>query len=316
MTTRILIHHDRGNTVADIVRAHAPDVTVEICTGYEGLPDALNRFLPDILFTVRFAGTPNFPRQAIRGCRSLKWIAVGGSGVDHLGPMREGVLLTNAAGVGAEVMAEFAMACIYAFAMQLPVFSAQQHAQIWQQVDLKPVAGATLLVVGLGRVGSAVAALARRNGMGVIAIRSHPERTGDVAEVGIAADLPGFVSRADYVVVCLPLTSATRGQIGEAVLDAMKPDAVLVNLSRGGIVDEAALLSQLSTKRLRGAALDVFAQEPLPANHPFWAMPNVIVSPHNAAVFGGWLEQAARHFCENLTRWRSDQPLLNTISGP
>jgi phosphoglycerate dehydrogenase-like enzyme len=205
------------------------------------------------------------------------------------------------------------MACIYAFAMQLPVFSAQQHAQVWQQVELKPVADATLLVVGLGRVGSMVAALARRNGMGVIAIRSHAERTDDVTEVGTATDLPGFASRADYVVVCLPLTDATRGRIDKVVLDAMKTEAVLVNLSRGGIVDEAALLSRLRTQRLRGAALDVFAQEPLPIGHPFWTMPNVILTPHNAVVFGGWLQQAARHFCENLTRWRSDQPLLNMI---
>ncbi len=313
---RILVHHNRPGVVIDTIRARAPDVTVAVCTDYAGLAEALGRFAPEILFTVRFAGTPAFPRAAIGSSSSLRWIAVGGAGVDHLPPWNpQKVAVTNAAGVGAAVMAEFVMACLYAFAMELPTFGRQQAARLWRQQNLRPIAGRTLVVVGLGYVGSAIASLARRNGMRILGIRAHTGRPGDVDEIGTVEALPAFAARADYMAIALPLTDGTRGLFDRKVLAALPRHAVLINVARGGIVDEQALAEALAADRLRGAALDVFAEEPLPLASPLWSVPNALLTPHNAIVFEDWHRLAAEHFCDNLDRWRRGSPLLNVVAG-
>jgi phosphoglycerate dehydrogenase-like enzyme len=312
---RILVHHDKPEPVIETLARRIGDAAVASCADYASLPRILDAFAPNILFSVRFDGTPRFPRAAIAAALSLRWIAVAGSGTDHLGdwdPRK--VVVTNAAGVGAAVMAEFVVGCIYAFAMQLPSFAQQQAKRNWRQRDLRPVAGSTLLVVGLGHVGRAIAALARRNGMRVLAIRARSGVSQDVDECGTSVDLPRYAAVSDYMAVATPLTDATRGLIDRAVIAALPRHAVIINVARGGVVDEEALAAALDAGQLGGAALDVFETEPLPPDHSLWRHPGVLVTPHNAAVFADWIRLAAECFCDNLANWRRGLPLQNVVA--
>jgi phosphoglycerate dehydrogenase-like enzyme len=313
--TRIVMHAaDPGPLVAQ-VQAAAPDCTVAGCDSYAGLPAVVADLRPDVVFTIRFAGTPGFPAAALTGPQGPRWIAVGGSGVDHLGawdPARTTV--TNAAGVAAEQMAEYAIGAALHFRLDVPGLIADRAAQHWRRERvMRPLRGGVALIVGLGRTGQAVAARARAMGMRVIGVRQSPAPLADVDAVHPPADLPGLWPLADLVVVSTPLTPATRGLIGAAALAAMKPDAVIVDVSRGGVIDGAALAAALQAGHLAGAALDVFEAEPLPPGHPLWTTPRTLVSPHCSSVFDGWETATVALFCANLDRFRRGAPLANVI---
>ncbi|MEM9138863.1 MAG: NAD(P)-dependent oxidoreductase, partial [Pseudomonadota bacterium] len=170
-----------------------------------------------------------------------------------------------------------------------------------------------LLIVGLGKTGSRMAALGDGLGMEVIGMRARPQPTPHVGQVigpdGLLAALP----RADFILVSLPLLDTTRGLLGPEAFAAIKPGAVLADVSRGGIVDTDALGQALHDGRLRGAALDVFETEPLPGDSPLWSLPNTLISPHCSGVYDGWEEKSLAMFAENLTRWRSGEPLQNVV---
>ncbi|HLF21016.1 MAG TPA: NAD(P)-dependent oxidoreductase, partial [Aestuariivirga sp.] len=150
-------------------------------------------------------------------------------------------------------------------------------------------------------------------GMNTLGVRARPQPTAHVDEVHGIAELAGLWSRADYIVCCVPRLDSTRGLIGAGAFAAMKPTAVLIDVSRGGVVDEAALVAVLEAGRIKGAALDVFATEPLPANHPLWGYDNVIVTPHCSSVLAGWETKSVRMFAENLARYRRGEPLKNVV---
>ena len=202
----------------------------------------------------------------------LRWLHAALAGVDRLlfpALRQSDVVLTRAAGVYAPALAEYALAALLYFAKRLPTLVAAQGRHEWRQVQPALLAGATLGIVGLGEIGLAVARLARPFGLRVLGLR----RSGGAPPAGVdellpAAELPALLARSDYLVVTLPLTAQTRGLLGAGELAQVKPGAVLVNISRGGIVDEAALLAALRDGRLAGAACDVFAREPLPARRP------------------------------------------------
>jgi phosphoglycerate dehydrogenase-like enzyme len=178
-----------------------------------------------------------------------------------------------------------------------------QEAGIWDQFDVVQVAGQTMGVIGFGDIGKAVARRAEALGMQVLPLRrgSGPDRKRDL------------LARSDYVVLSTPLTAETRGIVGDAELRAMKPESVLINIGRGPLVDEPALIAALRDKRIGGAALDVFDQEPLPAGHPFYVLDNVLLSPHCADHTPDWQQRAMRLFLENFERYRKGAPLLNVV---
>jgi len=152
--------------------------------------------------------------------------------------------------------------------------------------------------------------------MKVLALRRHPERSPDDPFVDEVLPLDrklDLVRRSDYVAVAAPLTKETRGLIGPAEFAAMKSAAVVINVGRGPVIDEGAMIQALSEKRIRGAALDVFDAEPLPAGHPFYSMENVLLSPHCADHTRGWLEPAMEIFLDNFERFRKGQPLRNVV---
>jgi phosphoglycerate dehydrogenase-like enzyme len=178
------------------------------------------------------------------------------------------------------------------------------------------VAGQVAGIVGYGDVGRAVAHRAKALGMTVLGLCRRPrrgERDPSADEVMGEQQLSELMSRSDYVVVAAPLTEATRGMLGKSELEAMKPSAVLVNIGRGAVVDEPALIELLQLGRIRGAALDVFETEPLPEGHPFYRMENVLLSPHSADHTQGDTRRSVRLFLDNFERYRRGEPLLNLV---
>lgn len=311
---RILLHNDATADLAD--RLHAFDPAAELCecNSYAGLPAAVADFRPEIVYTVRFAGTPGFPDTALTGPGGPRWIANGGAGTDHLGAWDpDRTTVTNAAGVAAGMMAEYVIGGFLRFSLDHPGLAADQARRHWGARRMRPLAGATLLIAGLGQTGRAVAARARAFGMQVIGTRARPRPMDDVDEIHAAADLLSLLPRADFIAVATPLTPATRGLIGPAAFAAMKPGVVIADVSRGGVVDQAALCDAMVAGQVAGAALDVFETEPLPAGSPLWELENVLISPHCSSVHDGWEAASFSLFLDNLARWRASRALLNVV---
>ena len=265
----VLLHTDAPETAREVVAAAHPDLPLHACDSYEALPEMLTRTGAEVVFSVRFGGTPRFPRQALVETASVKWVSVGGSGTDHLAPWDPArLIVTNAAGVAAGMMAEYALAAMLSFSLDLRGFERAQAEERWEPRNLAPIEGRTVLILGFGHTGQAVARRAKAMGLIVLGVRARPAPNPDADEVHAVADLPDLWRRADFIVVAVPLLPATRGLVGTSAFAAMRPDAVLIDVSRGGVVDEAALTAALREGRIKGAALDVFATEPLPKGHP------------------------------------------------
>ncbi len=256
-------------------------------------------------------------RDAWPHARRLRWVHVAGAGVDTVlfpALASSSVILTNSRGVFDQAIAEYVLGLILAFGKDFPATFDLQRRHAWRHRATEPLRGQTVLVVGAGGIGRAIARLARCVGMHVMGVaRSARPADPALGRVAAARDLEAVVAEADYVVIAAPLTPETRGMFGAAAFDRMKPTARLINVGRGPIVDEAALLKALRSKRIAGAALDVFVEEPLPAAHPFWDLPGVIVSPHMSGDFTGWAAALSQLFVANFLRWRRGEPLLNVV---
>ena len=311
----VVVHAACPGPLAETVRARHPDVRVTTCDSYACLPAVLEADRPHVVFTIRFAGTPSFPASALVGAGGPRWIAVGGSGVDHLGQWDDArTTVTNSAGVAADMMAEYVMAAALYFRLDVPGLETDKSLRHWRRDRvLRPLRGGTALIVGLGRTGHAVAARARAFGMCIIGVRATPRPTPGVDEIHPPEHLPALWGSADLVAICVPLVPGTRGLVSAAAIAAMKKDAILVDVSRGGVSDCRALASALRAGRLAGAALDVFETEPLPIDHPLWQAPRMMISPHCSSVFGGWEQATIAMFCDNLRRWKDGEPLENVV---
>jgi phosphoglycerate dehydrogenase-like enzyme len=311
---KLVVHSDQPEAVLDILTSRLADEAIHYCCDYESLPAMLDRERPDVLYTIRFAGSRGFPRHAIVESPSLRWVSVGGSGTDHLSPWNPSRLtVTNAAGVAAETMAQYAVAAALSFSLGLPALAVEQRHHRWSPRPVASVKDRTVAILGLGHTGQAIAALARALGMRVTGIRARPAATANVDRVESSEYLHEILSDADFVVVCVPLTRLTRGLIDTAAFRALKPGAILIDLSRGGIVDQPALIAALRSGRLAGAALDVFETEPLPAGNPLWSMENVVITPHCSSVYDGWQRRSITMFCDNADRWRTGGQLKNIV---
>lgn len=232
------------------------------------------------------------------------------------------VVLTNAREVHGPVVAEQVIAMILALAKRIPEDVRFQMKHVWGQEILwngnacpREIAGSTLGLVGFGSIGRNVAVLAHALGMHVIAVREHPakDKPGFVHEVMPSSQLNDMLARSDYIVLSPPVTSATRGMIGREQLARMKPDAYLINVGRGPLIDEAALVEALRDRKIGGAALDVFDEEPLPANSPFWDLENLLITPHTAGMTEKLWERHYALFSQNVRRYLDAKPLLGLV---
>lgn len=315
MSPTVIIHSDDPDAALAVVRQAHADLAIHACSRHEALSTLIAETGAEIVYSVRFKGTVPFPRAALVESATVKWVSVGGSGTDHLRPWDPArVTVTNAAGVAADMMAEYVLGTMLSFSLDLPGFAEKQRARRWDSAgQVTPIASKTVLILGLGQTGTAVAKRCKAMGMKVLGVRANPKPMEDVDAVHDMAALPSLWPLADVIVCCVPLLDSTKGLVGRAAFAAMKPQVILIDISRGGIVDETALIEALDQKRLKGVARDVFASEPLPAEHPLWTYGNVIITPHCSAVYAGWDVNSARMFAENLARYRRKEPLANVV---
>jgi phosphoglycerate dehydrogenase-like enzyme len=258
----------------------------------------------------------------------LRWVHTGAAGVaSALHPELVGsdVVLTNSAGIHAEPMAETVLGMILHFARGLDLAVAAARRREWGAAafedpacGVREVAGATLGIIGFGGIGRAVARRARALGMEVLALRRRAPADGGDAAHGVrlltgADALRELLEASDVVVLTLPSTPETRGLLGSRELGWMRPGAVLVNVARGDVVDEAALADVLRGGGLRGAGLDVFATEPLPRESPLWELPNVLITPHVSATSSRYWERQAALIADNLERYGAGRSLRNVV---
>lgn len=248
---------------------------------------------------------------------ALEWIHVAAAGVDTLlfDQLRESdVVVTNARGVFDRPIAEYVLGAVLAHAKGSQASLEFQRRREWRYRETRSIAGAHALVVGTGGIGREIARLLRAVGMSVrgagrVAVDEDP----DFGTVVTTDDLAAAVGWCDHLVLAAPLTPATRGLVDAAVLKAMKSDAHLVNIARGPIVDEDALLAALTEGRIGGATLDVFGIEPLPAEHPLWDAPGAVITAHMSGDVTGFRETLADQFADNARRWLAGQPLRNVV---
>ena len=268
---------------------------------------------------VMVAGDPQLLRAVFRKAPRLRWVHSFAAGVEsYLFPelVESPVVMTNARGVFKESLAEFVMASALYFAKDLRRMLRNQEAGVWERYDVEEIGGKVMGIVGYGATGRACAQLARPFGMTLIGLRRRPERSqGDplLDRIFGTDRLLELLALSDYVVLAAPATPATRKLIGEPEINAMKREAVLINVGRGWSVDEAALVHALEAGRIRGAALDVFETEPLPAGHAFYRLKNLLLSPHIADHTPDWQALSLLFFLENLDRFLRGQPLENIV---
>ena len=270
----------------------------------------------DVHFDLDAELAPSFPTLAPR----LRWIQATSSGIGPLvrrtGLDRSGITITNAAGIHAVPLAEHALLALLYFVKDVPDRLREQRAHVWQRYAGRELRGMTATVVGLGAVGLEIARLLRAVGVRVIGIRRSPLGPDEADRVDEAATpdrLREVLPRSDALVLIAPHTRETEGMIGAHELSLLPPGAIVVNLARGALIDEPALIDALRRGRLGGAALDVAAVEPLPPDSPLWDLPNVLVTPHSAATVARENERLTDLFVENLRRDRAGEPLRNLL---
>ncbi|MFC2017628.1 D-2-hydroxyacid dehydrogenase [Chloroflexota bacterium] len=260
------------------------------------------------------------PRNVIARAPQLKWVQVMSAGVDGFLDneiLQSPVIVTNMSGVNATPIGEFVLGLMLMFVKRAPSCFQLKQEKRWKRFNPAVLHSKTVGIVGLGSIGQEVARLAKSFGMRVVAIRRSVKGLAKAKYVDIMfhkEQLLQLLTESDFVVLSLPLTPETDRLIGEKELRAMKSTVYLINVSRGGIVDEEALIHALDEHWIAGAGLDVFANEPLPADSRLWKLPNVILSPHVAGLMEDYNIRANEVFCENLRRYLDGKKLLNVIS--
>ncbi len=318
MKLLLAVHHrfDLWNVPAwfcDRMAQEFPQLQITLRDSNEGIEEDLRD--TEILFTISLSAE----QFGVAG--ELRWIHAPSAAVHQLlfpALINSEVVVTNSREVHGPVVAEHVMALIFALAKKIPQAARFQQQHVWGQEALwtdgahpREIAGATLGLIGVGSIGGRVAQMASALRMRVIAVREHPEKGSPpgVESVFPPSALDDVLHRSDFVVLAAPLIAATEGIINASRLAAMKPDAYLVNVGRGPQVDEPTLIDALRGRRIAGAALDVFEQEPLPADSPLWGLNNLLITPHTAGLTDKLWHRHYELFSDNLHRYLAHEPL-------
>jgi phosphoglycerate dehydrogenase-like enzyme len=262
---------------------------------------------------------PRLFQEAFGLAKRVRWVHVLSAGIEHvLTPeiISSAVPLTNGRGVFRRPLAEWAVGAMLYFLYDYRRLLRQQEAGVWEVFDIDELHGKTIGIVGYGEIGRAVAERAKPFGCRILALRRKPANSaGDplIDRAYAPAEIDEMMAACDFVVAAAPLTKDTRGMVGAEQIAALKSSAVVINIGRGPVIDEEALIAALKGNKIRGAALDVFDVEPLPQGHPFYGMPNVLLSPHTADHTPGWREAAVQFFLDNLARFVKGEPLENVV---
>lgn len=274
--------------------------------------------------STKFQITPDTARyyDALLSAPELQWVHVHSAGADrdiYQQMHARGVAITTSQGATDAVVAQTAIAGVLALARRLPLLAADQREHAWRPLlaDRTPrdLAGQHAVVVGWGGIGQRIGALLGALGLTLSVVRHSATPVPQARHSVTYADLRSLLPQADWLVLACPLTPATRGLIDQQALAALPAHASVVNVARGHVVDEAALIDALSARRLGGAFLDVFQQEPLPPESPLWGLDNVIVTPHSAGFSNGNRARVRDLFVDNLRRWARAEPLANRLVG-
>ena len=299
------------STSPEAVVARFPDDRVIAIADEKGLTAAAEA-------EVAFSGNnPRRVRQLLDATPSLRWYHTVSAGVENM-PLPElakrGIVLTNNSGSYDIQIAEHLMAFVFAASRQLHRYRDSQRVREWKDQAHQELRDATIVVYGMGSIGGEVARIASALGMRVIGVRRRASPpTPGISRVVAADDLGDVVAEADYLAITAPLTPATQGAVSAKVIARMKPTAWIVNIARGAIVDEPAMIEALHEKRIAGAALDVFTTEPLPPESPLWGFDNVIITPHHSGSSPRGGERTLALFAENLRRYKAGEPLINRV---
>jgi len=256
------------------------------------------------------------PDQIALG-KQLRLIQVQSAGVDFMlcRELNESPAeLCTASGIHAETIAEHVLGLMLALVRKFPQTILNQARMQWEVFEPQLLHKKCIGILGFGSIGQAIGERAKSFGMHVIGMRKHPAPSPGADEVWPNERLDELLQVVDHLVIAIPLTPETKGLLSREKLSLLKPSAYVYNIARGTIVDEEALVEMLSTGKLAGAGLDVFYEEPLPANHPLWTLGNVIVTPHSAGQLPDYRARAFQIFLENLRRLRDNQPLINAVN--
>ena len=306
--TKLLIVSDDGPEYREIFAREAPELEVKL-------------FAPGDPTVAQFAHEMDilyawyFPPELLADAPRLRWVSSTGAGVDNVMAARDylppGVVATRMVDIFNDAMAEYVLGYLLALTLDVRRFMRQQSAKAWLQFAPPLLRGKRAVVVGLGRIGGEVARTLQRAGLEVVGVSRTGGAAEGIDEVHPIGELDAVLPRADVLVLVTPLTHETRGLIGGRRLDLLPRDAVVVNIGRGAVVKQDDLVAALQGGRLGGAILDVFEQEPLPAESPLWTLENVIVTPHISGPDD--IPVNARRFLENYRRFVAGEPLAGVV---
>ncbi|MBA4179578.1 MAG: hydroxyacid dehydrogenase [Anaerolinea sp.] len=328
MTTILVSHHFAQTHWEAIAR-----VAAEAGLGYDILTlpaDPEARLSPEecARADIAFFSGDIFPRYsrgffaATAQAPNLKWVHVFNAGVDNpvfRAFLDRGIRLTTSSGSTAKPIAQTAIGGLLMLARRFPTWGESQRRHAWEPIRGDPppdLDSQTMVVLGVGAIGNEIARLARAIGLRVVGVRRSQRRAGDnVDELIAPPDLLNVLPRADWLALACPLTPETRGVINAETLATLPRGAHIINIARGEVVDEPAMIAALRSGHLGGAYLDVVSQEPLPADSPLWDIPNVIISPHNSAIAAGNEGRTIEYFLTNLRRWAKGEALVNEVTA-
>ncbi len=305
----VLLNHPAADDYAALILERFPDVRVVSAKDARSLDRHVAE--ADVLLAFRF------PVEVFDKARRLRWFQCTGAGIDSILTIRGRVgnlIVTNARGIHGEIIADFVMGGITAIHWDFPRFLREQSRKEWHTRYVAPLADCTLGVVGLGSIGTAIARRGKSAGMRVIGTkRDATQPVAGVDQLLPPDGLAELLQVSDFVVLAVPGTPETTRLIGREQLRQMRRTAILVNIARGSVVVETALIEALQAGSIAGAVLDVFEREPLPAESPLWTMPNVIVTPHVAGNPSDYSRRVFEIFGDNLQRFLESKPLHNVV---
>lgn len=304
---RVLVfHHADVEPYVTLLNRMAPELELLVCKTEHDIEKWISE--ADILFV-----STRFPAHLLAKGTSVKWIQVMGAGVERFvqEKLPEGAVLTRVNVGFGDKIAEYVMAYMLLFTQRITEVIDNQRQKQWVPLDLMWLKGEVLGVAGVGAIGTEVARRGRCFGMKVVGFDVNPKNLPELDQCYGWSEFLEFVAIPKYLVICLPLTPKTQGLFGREAFEAMRRDSIIVNVARGPIIRQSELVEALRARKIAGAVLDVFEQEPLPTHNPLWEMPNVIVTPHHAGP--SLPQEMVEFFLANLARFRRGEPLRGRV---
>ncbi|KAJ53839.1 phosphoglycerate dehydrogenase-like enzyme [Clostridium tetanomorphum] len=310
---KILIYDNLEEKFINSIRQNGEN---EVITLSKGAFEKGDKELEDADILIGWGDTRDFTEERIKKTKRLKWIHVLAAGVDRL-PFEyikgRNIKVTNSRGIHAIPISEYVFATLLFLTKSLNILYKQQMNKFWMEQPIEELSGKTMVIIGLGKIGKEIARKAKVFDMKVLGIKNNPTSVEYVDEVYSIDSLKEVLGQSQIVVVALPLTRETAGLFNLEVFKSMRKDAYFINIGRGKLVDEKALIQSLKEGIIKAASLDVFDKEPLPQNSPLWEMNNVIITPHQAGHSALYMERAIDIFINNLKRMANNERLVNLV---